>query len=77
MSPEQRTRALRLIESSYGTPRIDWKCTAVDFLRELAAEPERVPLTGDEISAMWSDNAKHGNSVYSFVRQVEAHHGIV
>ena len=85
MSPDQRARALRLadgLSSPMGEPGVTGWATMMDaanLLRELAAEPEpeRVPMTGDEISAMWSDNAKHGNSVYSFVRQVEAHHGIV
>jgi len=136
MSPEQRSRALRLAKilpvaintgmPEYGGQDIDeLALESADLLRELANEPckrteqdafedwlekecpsgdvyevqmkweaseelaefldeqrrqaeqERVPLTGDEIAAMWSDNAKHGNSVYSFVRQVEAHHGIV
>ena len=81
MSPDQRARALRLadgLSSPMGEPGVTGWATMMDaanLLRELAAE--RVPLTGDEIATMWSDNAKHGNSVYSFVRQVEAHHGIV
>jgi hypothetical protein len=38
--------------------------------------PPQTPMTGEEISQLWSDVAQNGNSVFYFARAVERHHGI-
>lgn len=45
-----------------------------DLARQDAPEP--TPMTGEQISQLWSDVAQNGNSVFYFARAVEAHHGI-
>ena len=81
MSPDQRARALRLADL-LDDLRYAGAFHDAAFLRELAAEPERVPLTDDEISNLVDLYAyKWENGVDDWatqiVRVVERAHGIV
>lgn len=76
MSPDQRARALRLadvLDSFYQREVLE----TASFLRELAAEPERVPLTSERAIEIVYDKygcERHG---IDLVRAVERAHGIV
>lgn len=89
MSPDQRARALRLADeldadgAAYAaTYKFQHRLLmeAADLLRELAAEPERVPLTQEQIDAITSVvDWKHGGGddwATPFCRAVEHAHGI-
>ena len=75
MSPDQRERALRLadvLDSFYQREVLE----TASFLRELAAEPERVPLTSERAIEIVYDEygcERHG---IDLVRAVERAHGI-
>lgn len=82
MSPDQRARALRLadgLSSPMGEPGVTGWATMMDaanLLRELAAEPERVPLTSERAIEIVYDEygcERHG---IDLVRAVERAHGI-
>ena len=76
MSPDQHARALRLadvLDSFYQREVLE----TASFLRELAAEPERVPLTSERAIEIVYDEygcERHG---IDLVRAVERAHGIV
>ena len=81
MSPDQRTRALRLadaldeLDSAFSATGVCGEAAAL--LRELAAEPERVPLTSERAIEIVYDKygcERHG---IDLVRAVERAHGIV
>lgn len=87
MSPDQRARALRLADEMERGQTLGYSwgvLDAADLLRELAAEPVRVPLTDEEIdeieSVVWASViGAPGRVRYScdIARAVERAHGIV
>ena len=86
MTPDQRARALRLADEMERGQTLGYSwgvLDAVALLRELAAEPERVPLTDEQVavlvSAFYSD-ADHAEMMFEAdlekCRAVERAHGI-
>ena len=87
MTPEQRARALRLadgLSSPMGEPGVTGWATMMDaanLLRELAAEPERVPLTDDEFEEFieqfrWYEGDVDRYDIQGFARELLRAHGI-
>ena len=80
MTPDQRARALRLADERESAKTIGelltWALASERILRELAAEPERVPLTSERAIEIVYDEygcERHG---IDLVRAVERAHGI-
>ena len=80
MSPDQRARALRLadvLDSFYQREVLE----TASFLRELAAEPERVPLTDEKFEEFieqfrWYDGDVDRYDIQGFARELLRAHGI-
>lgn len=88
MNADQRARALRLADAltapmgEAGKTGYATQHEAADLLRELAAEPERVPLSKLYIASAWrsAQECANGNvaaMVEHFARHIEHAHGIV
>ena len=81
MSPDQRARALRLADRLYKLRSDENIDAAVALLRELAAEPERVPLTDDEFEEFierfrWYEGDVDRYDIHGFARELLRAHGI-
>lgn len=82
MSPEKRARALRLakfLEMRLDLPAV-WD-DAADLLRELAAEPVRVPMTDEKFEEFieqfrWYDGDVDRYDIQGFARELLRAHGI-
>jgi len=93
MSPEQRSRALRLAKilpvaintgmPEYGGQDIDeLALESADLLRELAGEPVRVPMTDEKFEEFieqfrWYDGDVDRYDIQGFARELLRAHGIV
>ena len=81
MSPDQRARALRLadvLDSFYQREVLE----TASFLRELAAEPVRVPMTDEKFEEFieqfrWYDGDVDRYDIQGFARELLRAHGIV
>ena len=81
MTPDQRARALRLADRLYKLRSDENIDAAVALLRELAAEPERVPLTDDEFEEFieqfrWYEGDVDRYDIHGFARELLRAHGI-
>ena len=81
MSPDQRARALRLADRLYKLRSDENIDAAVALLRELAAEPERVPLTDEKFEEFieqfrWYDGDVDRYDIQGFARELLRAHGI-
>ena len=80
MSPDQRARALRLadvLDSFYQREVLE----TASFLRELAAEPVRVPMTDEKFEEFieqfrWYDGDVDRYDIQGFARELLRAHGI-
>jgi hypothetical protein len=48
----------------------------IEEWRPLYPAPPQTPMTGEQISQLWSDVTQEWNTVFDFARAVERHHGI-
>lgn len=84
MNTEQRARALRLADEMERGQTLGYSWGVLDaanLLRELAAEPERVPLTDEKFEEFieqfrWYDGDVDRYDIQGFARELLRAHGI-
>ena len=84
MSPDQHARALRLADEMERGQTLGYSwgvLDAVAFLRELAAEPVRVPMTDEKFEEFieqfrWYDGDVDRYDIQGFARELLRAHGI-